>query len=115
MSQGQAGVRSATAPAQRAFIVTMEEGLGALQAAMDDLDKKTEIPTIGNDNVCIVPCVCSIVTPIHVPCCVCGCVWQHVYACLVPLVCSIVTPIHPPIYMWLCEAVRVCLFSTTCV
>lgn len=38
-------------PAQRAFIVTVEEGLDALHTARDELDKKAEIPSLGSDPV----------------------------------------------------------------
>ncbi|XP_070178806.1 talin-1-like [Littorina saxatilis] len=46
---GQAVQQSEMTPAQRAFIVTVEEGLDAMHAARNDLDKKAQIPTLGHD------------------------------------------------------------------
>ncbi|KAK7491087.1 hypothetical protein BaRGS_00017651, partial [Batillaria attramentaria] len=46
---GQAIQQHEMTPSQRAFIVTVEEGLDALNAARDELAKKAEIPTIGED------------------------------------------------------------------
>ncbi|KAL8568329.1 hypothetical protein ACOMHN_040902 [Nucella lapillus] len=46
---GQAVRQSEMTPAQRAFVITVEEGLDALHAARDELDRKAEIPTLGSD------------------------------------------------------------------
>ncbi|XP_025081470.1 talin-1-like isoform X4 [Pomacea canaliculata] len=46
---GQSIQETELTPAQRAFVVTIEEGLGSLSAARSDLDRKLEIPTIGSD------------------------------------------------------------------
>ncbi|XP_076439084.1 talin-1-like isoform X2 [Babylonia areolata] len=46
---GQAVQQSEMTPAQRAFVITVEEGLDALHAARDELDKKADVPTLGSD------------------------------------------------------------------
>lgn len=49
LNKGQAIQQHEMTPSQRAFIVTVEDGLSALSAARDELDRKSQIPTIGSD------------------------------------------------------------------
>lgn len=38
-------------PAQRAFILTINDGLGAISSAQDDLSKRSDLPHLGDDPV----------------------------------------------------------------
>ncbi|XP_059140472.1 talin-2-like isoform X4 [Physella acuta] len=48
-SSGQTIIQQELTQAQRAFILTISDGLGAIDSAQDNLNKKSDMPTLGDD------------------------------------------------------------------
>lgn len=51
MPQGKTIRTQELTQAQRAFVVTITEGLDAVDTAQDNLNKKLDVPTVGHDPV----------------------------------------------------------------